>query len=156
MILIFPYAKRLNNSRENPKNYPYWNELVLLLKKDYNEIIQVGLADELKIQGISDFKSNLTLKEIEKLIEKCEFWISVDSFVQHLVNNMEEQKSGVVLWSLSNPKIFGYDYNLNILKDSKYLRPDQYGIWEQAVYNIDAYLDANKIYNIIKEKKHGK
>lgn len=154
MILIFPYAKRLNNSCENPKNYPYWNELVSLLKKDY-DIIQVGLQNELKIQGISDFKFNLRLKEIENLIKECDFWISVDSFIQHLVNNMKEPKPGVVLWSLSNPEIFGYEYNLNILKDQKYLRPDQFGIWEQAVYNPDAYLDANIIYNLIK-KKYGR
>jgi ADP-heptose:LPS heptosyltransferase len=155
MILIFPYAKRLNNSCENPKNYPYWNELVSLLKKDY-DIIQVGLQNELKIQGISDFKFNLKLKEIENLIKECDFWISVDSFAQHLVNNMKEPKPGVVLWSLSNPEIFGYEYNLNILKDQKYLRPDQFGIWEQAVYNPEAYLDANIIYNLIKENKYGK
>lgn len=156
MILIFPYAKVLNNGRENPKNYPYWNELISLLKNDDNDIIQIGLPGEVKINGISDFKFNLKMKEIEKLIKNCDFWISVDSFVQHLVHNMKEQKSGIVLWSLSNPKLFGYDYNLNILKDSKYLRPDQYGIWEQTVYNIDAYLDANTIFNIIKENKYGK
>jgi len=154
MILIFPYAKVLNNGRENPKNYPYWNELISLLKNDYNEIIQIGLPGEIKINEISEIKLNLKLKEIENLIKKCDFWISVDSFVQHLVHNMKDKKQGVVLWSLSNPKIFGYDYNLNILKDSKYLRPDQFGIWEQAIYNPDAYLDANTIYNKIKEK-HG-
>ena len=155
MILIFPYAKRLNNSCENPKNYTYWDELVSLLKNDHDEIIQIGLSGEIKIEGVSEVKFNLKMKEIENLIEKCDFWISVDSFIQHLVHNMKDKKSGVVLWSLSNPKIFGYDYNLNILKDSKYLRPEQYNIWEQAIYNPDAYLDANTIYNKIKEK-HGK
>jgi hypothetical protein len=69
---------------------------------------------------------------------------------------MKDKKPGVVLWSLSNPNFFGYNYNLNILKDSKYLRPDQFGIWEQAIYNPDAYLDANTIYNKIKENKYEK
>ncbi len=152
MILILPYAQKLQNDRENPKNYPYWDDLVSLLINDYDEIIQIGLPGEIKINGVSEFKLRPSFNEIEKIVDNCEFWISVDSFLQHLIHNMKDRKTGVVLWSLSNPNIFGYNYNLNILKDPKYLRPDQYNIWEQAIYNPDAYLDAKTIDNLIKEK----
>jgi len=28
MILISPYSKKLTNGKVNPKNYPYWKEVI--------------------------------------------------------------------------------------------------------------------------------
>lgn len=136
MILISPYSKPLRNGKENPKNYPinYWEELITELKK-YNEVVQIGVGGERPL--VYKFYFNLPLKEVAALVNISDFWISVDNFLPHLANKLG--KRGVVLWSQSDPLIFGYPQNVNILKNRSYLRKDMFHIWEQCEYNIDAY-----------------
>ena len=43
MIIIAPYAQKLISGKENPKNYPYWEELI---KQIDEPIIQVGVVGE--------------------------------------------------------------------------------------------------------------
>jgi len=91
MIVISPYAKRLINGKQNPKNYPYWKELIALIEEP---IVQVGVIGEKQL--VNDFRMNLPLNELRKLIRECRTWISCDSFFQHLA--WDEGKPGVVLW----------------------------------------------------------
>ena len=63
------------------------------------------------------------------MVSECKTWISIDSFLPHMVNNMEEIVTGNVIFGLSDPKIYGYPYNNNILKSEQLLRPDKFGIW---------------------------
>ena len=72
----------------------------------------------------------------------------MDSFLPHLAQQVE--KPGVVIWSVSDPEIFGYKNNLNILKDRKYLRGNQFDIWEAGSYNPEAFLKAEEVYSVIK------
>ena len=53
MIIISPYSKKLENGKMNPKNYPYWKELISLLLKS-ETIIQVGTIDEKHL--VTDFR----------------------------------------------------------------------------------------------------
>lgn len=78
-IIIHPYAARLRNGKQNPKNFPYWRELIAMLDE---EIVQVGIEGEEQL--VPDFRKNLTIKELETLISECRTWIAVDSFFQHL------------------------------------------------------------------------
>ena len=139
MIIISPYAKPLINGKQNPKNYPYWKELITFLKEP---IIQIGVEGEEKL--VEDFRIGLPLKEIEKLVRDCTYWISVDNFLPHLAHHIK--KVGIVLWSVSDPKIFGYPENLNILKSRDNLRPDQFNYWEQCEYNENVYLSAQEVF----------
>ena len=75
MIIISPYSKPLRNGQNNPKNYPYWKELISLIKEP---IIQVGTNEE--IQLVKEFHKNLSISELRNLINSCRTWISVDSF----------------------------------------------------------------------------
>jgi ADP-heptose:LPS heptosyltransferase len=145
MILISPYSRKLRDGGENPKNYPYWIDLISYLKK-YDEVVQIGVSGEEVLT--ENFMFDLSLKNIEALIKKCSFWISVDNFFPHL-NNVKNKKPGVVLFSQSDPLVFGYDYNLNILKDRKYLRDNQFDIWERTQYNIECYLKPKEIVDIL-------
>ena len=147
-IVIAPYAQNLRNGNKNPKNYPYWDELCGYLNKDYF-LKQVSLTGQPQINGVNEVYYGLRLKEIQTLVEESFTWLSVDSFLQHFVNIMPSRKSGIVLWSLSDPKIFGYPYNLNLLRDRKYLRPLQFQTWEEIEYNIDAFLSAKEVYDKI-------
>ena len=79
MIIISPYSKPLRNGQNDPKNYPYWKELIKLIKEP---IIQVGTNDEKQL--VEEFHKNLSIPELRDLISKCRTWISVDSFLLHL------------------------------------------------------------------------
>jgi hypothetical protein len=149
-IIISPYSQRLRNGKTNPKNYPYWNKLVELLNKDFHTI-QIGRTGEPVLKNADQVKFDLKLKEIEELVKLCTTWISVDSFLPHLVNSMENKKPGIVLWSQSDPKIFGYDYNLNILKSRSYLRQFQFGTWEGTKTEPLSYFSPVQVYEIIKK-----
>jgi hypothetical protein len=139
MIIISPYSKQLRNGQNNPKNYPWWPELISLIK--YDTIVQVGIEGEKQL--VEEFYKNLSLKELEKLIKECRTWISVDSFFQHLA--WDVGKSGIVLWGQSDPLIFGHPENINLLKDRKYLRKKQFWWWEQCEYNANAFVKPKEV-----------
>lgn len=138
MIIISPYAKALPNGQENPKNYPYWEEVISKIEEP---IIQIGVQGEKQL--VKDFRNNLSLQQLAELVKECKTWISVDSFFQHFCWDLNKQ--GVVIFSQSDPLIFGHKENVNLLKDRKYLRPDQFWLWTQAEYNIDAYVTPEEV-----------
>jgi len=121
-ILIVP------GNVQNAKSYPYWDSLLSLLKD--HEIR--------KIEGI------LKEQEIIDAINWCDTWISIDSFVQHLVT-YHHLKPGIVLWGKSDPLIFGYPTNINLLKDRKYLREDQFKWWKDEPIDIDVFVQPEEI-----------
>ena len=142
MILIFPYAKKLPNGQKNPKDYPYWKELIALLENANHSLIQVGVEGEEQL--VADFRKGLSISELSELIKQCDTWISVDSFGQHLCWDLG--KPGIVIFSQSDPNIFGHKENINVLKDRKYLRPNQFWLWTQTTYDIDAYVLPHLIF----------
>ena len=133
MIIISPYSKALKNGQINPKNYPYWNELIRLIDQP---IVQVGIEGETQL--VPDFRKNLPLSELRKLIQECKTWISCDSFFQHLA--WDEKKRGIVLWSVSDPLIFGHAENINLLKDRKNLVANQFLWWEHTKFDADKFV----------------
>lgn len=133
MIIISPYSKALKNGQINPKNYPYWNELIRLIDQP---IVQVGIEGETQL--VPDFRKNLPLSELRKLIQQCKTWISCDSFFQHLA--WDEKKRGIVLWSVSDPLIFGHAENINLLKDRKNLVTNQFLWWEHTKFDADKFV----------------
>lgn len=123
MIIISPYAKKLISGKPSPKNYPYWKELLAMIDEP---VIQVGVDGEEQL--VDDFRQNLPLPELKQLIKDCRTWISCDSFFQHLA--WDQGKPGIVLWSVSDPLIFGHPENVNLLKSREFLRENQFLWWE--------------------------
>lgn len=146
VVLIFPFSKQLRNGKNNAKNYPFWKQVIAGLTEQGYEVVQVGIRGEPELASI--IRNNCSLDELKELIQQCYFWISVDSFAQHLANLVG--KRGVVLWSMSDPKIFGYSTNINILKDKNYLRERQFDIWEAVEFNADAFAPPERVLSIIK------
>jgi ADP-heptose:LPS heptosyltransferase len=138
MIIIAPYAQKLRNGKNNPKNYPYWPELITLINQP---IVQVGVKGEQQL--VDDFRPNLPLTELAELVCQADTWISVDSFFQHFCWDLK--KYGVVIWAQSDPLIFGHPENINILKDRKYLRKEQFWLWEQCEYKQECFVKPEKI-----------
>ena len=138
MIIISPYAKTLRNGKENPKNYPYWKELLELMNEP---IIQIGIEGEEQLT--KDFRKGLPLSEIKTLLGQCRIWIGCDSFLQHLA--WLEKKRGIVLWSVSDPLIFGHPENINLLKSRDYLANNQFLWWDFTKYNPDAFVKPKEV-----------
>lgn len=142
MIVISPYSKKLLNGKQNPKNYPYWHELIAMID---DHIVQVGVEGEEQL--VPDFRKNLSIAELRKLLRECKTFISCDSFVQHL--GWDVGKKGIVLWSVSDPNIYGHPENINLLKDRKYLAENQFLWWEFVNHNPESFVSPEEvIYNL--------
>ena len=146
-IVISPFSRPLRNGKKNPKNYPYWKELISILKQSGHNITQIGRSGEEKLTD--DFRTNLPLEDIKKLLIESDLWISVDNFLPHLANHIP--KKGIVIFSKSDPDIYGYKQNINILKDRKYLKEKQFDIWEVCEYDEDAFPAPGEINNHVQE-----
>ena len=146
-IIISPFSKPLRNGKLNAKNFPYWKEVIENLKEDY-DVVQIGVDGEEQL--VDDFRTNLSLKEIRTLIldENCVTWIAVDNFLQHLM--YATGKSGIVLWGQSDPNIFGYRTNKNLLKARSYLRPYQFQIWDEVPHDAKAFVESERVINAVR------
>jgi ADP-heptose:LPS heptosyltransferase len=142
MIIISPYAKALRNGQNNPKNYPWWPELI---SKIDEKIVQVGIEGETQL--VDNFYTNQSMEQLSELINQCRTWISVDSFFQHYAWDL--RKPGIVLWGQSDPIIFGHPENINLLKDRKYLREKQFWLWEQTPYIKESFVLPEQVINHI-------
>jgi ADP-heptose:LPS heptosyltransferase len=138
MIIISPYSKSLKNGKENPKNYPYWEEVLKQIKEP---VIQIGITGEKQL--CEDFRVNLSFDELRVLLQECRTWIGCDSFFQHFA--WKEGKKGIVLFSRSDPLIFGHPENINLLKNRNCLTKLQFITWEEQEYVSDAFVDPNEV-----------
>lgn len=77
------------------------------------------------------------MKDLREYIKGYNLFISVDNFFPHFCNHYG--LTGIVIFSKSDPKIFGYHNNMNILGDEKFLRMDQFGLWESCDYVEEAF-----------------
>jgi len=143
-IIIHPWSRKLRNGNKNPKDYPYWKELVKELVKEH-ELIQVGEEGEEKL--VDDFRTNLSFGEIREVLFDCDMWISIDSFLQHLAWRIG--KKGIVLFGQSNPDIFGHKENINLFVDKKYFRQWQFQTWEETDYKVDAFVSIKEVLKVI-------
>jgi len=141
-IVIFPFAKTMRTGKQHPKNYPWWPELIKLLQDDGHEVIQVGLDHETQL--VPDFRKNLSIEQLSNLLKETDTWIGVDSFGQHLGWYLGIK--GIALFGQSDPVIFGHVENINILKSRKYLREQQFWLWEQAEFNADAFVKPDEVF----------
>lgn len=144
MIIIAPYAQKLRTGEENPKNYPYWEELIAQIDEP---IIQVGVTGEKQL--VPDFRTNLPISELRELLHQCRTWIGVDSFFQHLA--WDEGVRGVVIWGPSDPLIFGHPENINLLKDRKYLVENQFIWWEATEHQSERFVTPEIVLASIKD-----
>lgn len=143
-IIISPYSAKLADGRVNAKSYPHWLKLVQLLNREGYEIIQIGVAGEDRIEGVAQFVQGWPFNKLKQLIEDCALWISVDNFLPHFVH-CECRKPGVVLWGPSDPRIFGYPENVNLLRGRDFLRPHQMQTWNEWDHNPLAFVYAENV-----------
>jgi len=117
---------------------------------DGHYIIQVGVTGEKELVGIDEVKFNLSMDELADLLNTCDTWMSVDNFFQHFASHYD--KPGVVIFGKSDPNIFGYKHNLNILKDRKNLRAKPFDIWESTEFNKNVFPYAEEVFKAFKDR----
>lgn len=148
-ILISPYSKTLRNGKENPKNYPHWEEIVRLLRERGHDVIQLQYGSErgIPLCPVIHYDS---IKIVEQVVEySCDTFIAVDNFLQHLAHF--KKKRGVVIWGKSDPVLFGYPENINLLKDRKYLRNHQFETWEMTEFDPTVFVDPQIVVEAVEK-----
>lgn len=143
MILISPWSRNTQEGKPSPKNYPHWEEVVAGLVKAKHDVLQVSCSGEADVPGVVRRVNDLPLDEIAKLMRDCETWISVDNFFHHMAWTLKQ--SGVVIFGPSDPEIFGHPENVNLLKDRKYLRGRQFGLWSQEAPDPQRFVSAQEV-----------
>jgi ADP-heptose:LPS heptosyltransferase len=135
--LIKNYMKILifEGQVKNAKSYPFWSELFELLKG--HELIKI--------------ETNLPLDKIKEMINDCDIWISIDSFIPHLAQ-YHKLKTGIVLWGMSDPEIFGYKDSINLIKDRKYLRKEQFKWWKDTKPETDIWVLPEEVVKAIEAR----
>ena len=58
-----------------------------------------------------------------------------------------------MLFGQSDPLIFGHPENINLLKDRKYLREQQFWWWEQCEYKEDAFVRPEEVIKYLEIDK---
>ena len=144
-ILISPWSRQLKDNSYNPKNYPYWPAVIKGLEDEY-DFIQIGVPGEEKLT--EDFRVGLPLAEVKKLVLSCDAWISVDNFLPHLAHLLG--KPGIAIWGISDPLIFGYPENKNLLKSRKNLRENQFYVWDGLKYDKNVFVDADVVIKAVR------
>ena len=149
-ILISPFSKKMRfdkTGKPNPKDYPYWSELIDMLKEDGYYIVQVGIKGEDEFNKADEVHFNLSLDKLEDVAKSCDIRISVDNFFHHFC--AWKKMKCLVIFSQSDPLIFGHPTNINMLKSRRWLRKNQTHWWEQCDYRAEAFPSALHVYDII-------
>lgn len=137
-IVIAPYAAKLRSGNRNPKNYPYWVELIQRLNANGHEVVQIGAAGEELIEGTSERIIGWPFSKLRDVINNADLWISVDSWLPHFCH-CERLKSGVVIWGKSSPQVWGYPDNENLFVSTEHFRPFQFQHWETEPYDPNVF-----------------
>lgn len=133
MILLNAWSRPLRNHQHNPKNYPYWQQVLAGIQLP---VIQIAVQGDQQL--VQDCRFNQSLQQLDQLLEECHTWLAVDSFFQHWA--WHRRKQGIVLWGPSNPNIFGHEENINLTLGPTAWRENQFLTWEQLPYNKHVFV----------------
>ena len=136
-VIISPFSRALRNGKINPKNYPSWPDVVTSLNALDVHTIQIGERGEPPLP-VTESRVGSSFAEVRELVRTCDTWVSVDNFMGHLGSYLK--KKGVVIFGKSDPLLFGYPTNVNLLKARGYLRPDQWRWWEDVSYSPEVFV----------------
>jgi ADP-heptose:LPS heptosyltransferase len=114
----------------NAKSYPYWDELT---------------GHDIKV-----LEGKLSTQEIIDLVNWSDKWVSVDTFLPHFCA-YHKLKPGIVIFAKSDPEIFGYKHNINLLKDRKYLRAEQFKWWKDEPINKEAFVSIDILNGVLQD-----
>jgi len=145
-ILISPWSRNTPDGKKCAKNYPFWQKLIDLLKIKGFKVISVGVDGEDILRTDHHYK-NLPLEQVKNLLLECDTWISVDNFFHHFASFYN--KKGIVIFSKSDPLIFGNPENINLLKSRSYLRKNQFHFWNNEPLDKESFVSPEVVINSV-------
>lgn len=145
-IIVSLYSKPLKTGAKSPKDYPYAQQLVDLLVKNGHEVIQVAYGAEPVLTSVTELR-NAKLREIEDMLKTCDTYICVDTYLQHMAHYLGIR--GIVIFAMSNPEYFGYPDNINIVKDNKYFKTQQFQPWDMIQANDEAFVEPSVVVEAV-------
>jgi len=143
-IIIAPYPARMRDGSRSAKSYPYWVELIAMLKANSHEVVQIGVTGEDRLDGVDAFLTNAPFSVLREVIDGADTWVSVDSWLPHFCNAYG-LKRGVVLWGKSNPAIWGYEGNENLFQSVSNFRSFQFQQWEGEPYDATVFVHPRQV-----------
>jgi hypothetical protein len=128
-------SKIRTGDKRNPKDYPFWDRLIELIKEK-------GLE-------IKEIEGELPYPALDKLINESITVVCPDSFIGHYCWYLG--KRAIVIFGQSDPVIFGHPENINMLKDRKYLREGQFDFWDAVSFNEETFCPPEDILKEIEK-----
>ena len=113
--LLFLPARTRNTDYSSTKNISMkqWREIVSLIRKEGVDVIQLGVAEEEKIEGVTHYLNGQTsLEETGLLIKHASCHIDTEGGLVHLANAVHTRC--VVLFGPTPVEFFGYSQNINL------------------------------------------
>ena len=144
MILLSAWSRQLRSGLPNPKNYPWWPEVIQGIQSQVTQIAVTG--DQ---QLVHSCLWNQNLEELDQLLHECDLWLAVDSFFQHWA--WHRNKKGIVVWGPSNPHIFGHGENINLTLGPHAWRDNQFLTWEQVSYNKNTFVEPAQVLQAVEQ-----
>ena len=115
-IIISPIKLRHNEWLNEGKtlNKSIW-EKVITNFPDYT-FIQLGLSlDSIELDhlpNVVNMVDKTTIRESGALLHVADYYILLDSFLNHIAGGME--KKGVTIWGSTSPNVYGYKSSVNL------------------------------------------
>jgi ADP-heptose:LPS heptosyltransferase len=134
LIVISKGVRPLRNGNKSAKEYPFWEQLIELLEKEY-EVVEVV---------------KLPLDELAGLLKEAKYIVCCDSFLQHFCWDIGVR--AIVLWGVGDPLIFGHQENINLLKSRNNLRPNQFDTWEGVACSNDIWVSPEEVLAVLKQQ----
>jgi SAM-dependent methyltransferase len=113
-VLFLP-ARTRKTDYDSTKNISLrqWREIVALIRKEGVEVIQLGVAEEERIEGVTNYLNGQTsLEETGLLIKHSLCHIDTEGGLVHLANAVHTRC--VVLFGPTPAEFFGYPQNINL------------------------------------------
>jgi len=146
-IAIAPFSKINVPIPFNPKNWPFWGELVSVLKKQGHKITQFAVAGEPSF-GCHEFCVNAKMDKVKEILSKMDFCICVDTWLQHACNTLGIPC--IVIWSVTDPEIFGYPHHVNLIGDKECFSENQYATIDGILAGVKKQLVFVPVDSVIK------
>jgi hypothetical protein len=148
MILLNAWSRPLRSGKQNPKDYPWWPQVLAEITVP---VVQVAVRGEQAL--VDDVRWDLDLTQLALLVKECSIWLGVDSFFQHFCWDLN--KPGIVLWGPSNPNIFGHEQNVNLTLGSIAWRANQFLTWEQETHDANRFVSASVVLEHVEKMVPG-
>ncbi len=124
-----PVLLHIHSRASKNHHWPLHNWEQLVKELPGVNFIQIGHADEPRVQGTTDWRGKHTVREALALLKHARSFTGIDSVFAHATNAFD--LPGVVLFGDSTPVQWGHSNNINVYKGTR-CSPCFYYVWNNT------------------------